>query len=116
MTVQRYHTTTRFSKICVHERTVYLAGQVADEYEGRDCADQARQILAGIDSLLAEVGTDKSKLLQVTIWLKSMSDYDAFNGVWDAWVAPAQAPARACVEARLANPGWLLELLVVAAR
>jgi enamine deaminase RidA (YjgF/YER057c/UK114 family) len=115
MTVQRYQTTQRYSEICVHAGTVYLAGQVADEVEGRDCADQTRQVLACIDALLAEAGSDKSKLLQVTIWLTSMSNYDAFNSVWDAWIGPGKAPARACVEAQLAKPGWLVEVLVVAA-
>ena len=76
---------------------------------------QTRQILAGIDALLAEVGSDQSKLLQVAVWLTSMSNYDAFNSVWDAWIGSGQAPARACVEARLARPGWLVEVLVVAA-
>jgi enamine deaminase RidA (YjgF/YER057c/UK114 family) len=115
MTIKRYHPSTRYSEACVHGNTVYLSGQIADVTEGRDCADQARQVFAYIDTLLAEVGSDKSKLLQATVWLKDMSDYDAFNAEWDAWLAGAPPPVRACVQARLANSGYLVEVMVVAA-
>ena len=115
MTVQRYQISTRFSEICVHGNTVYLAGQVPDVTEGRDCADQARQVFASIDALLAEVGSDKSKMLQVTVWLTDMANYDAFNEQWDAWLSGVPAPARACTQARLAVDGYLVEVLVVAA-
>jgi enamine deaminase RidA (YjgF/YER057c/UK114 family) len=115
VTIERYHTTARFSEICVHDNTVYLAGQVPDVIEDRDCADQARQVFANIDALLADVGSDKSKMLQVTVWLTDMANYDAFNEQWDAWIGAGQAPARACIQARLAKTGWLVEVLVIAA-
>lgn len=103
------------SQICVHGGTVYLAGQVADEAQGRDCAEQARQILDKIDRYLAEAGSDKSKLIQVTIWLRDMADYGAFNAVWDAWIDREHPPARACIQAQLAHPDWRVELMLTAA-
>lgn len=103
------------SQICVHSGTVYIAGQVADDARGRDCADQALQILSKIDRYLAEVGSDKSKILQVTIWLRDMSDYSAFSAVWDPWIDPEHPPARACIQAQLAHPDWCVELMLTAA-
>lgn len=115
MSVERHHRSSRMSQICVHGDTVYLAGQVADEATGRDCAAQAKQILDKIDRYLAQVGSDKSKLIQVTIWLRDMGDYTSFNGVWDAWIAREHPPARACIQAELAHPDWRVELMLTAA-
>ncbi|HEY5755964.1 MAG TPA: RidA family protein [Steroidobacter sp.] len=115
MTIQRYHTATRFSQICVHGGTVYLAGQVPDVVEGRDCADQARQVFAKVDALLAEAGSHKSNLLQVTVWLTDMADYDGFNEQWDAWLVAGPTPTRACIQTRLARSGWRVEVLAIAA-
>lgn len=115
MTIQRYHSTTRFSQICVHGNTVYLAGQVPDLVEERDCADQARQVFSKIDALLTEAGSHKSRLLQVTVWLTDMADYDAFNEQWDAWLGDGPTPARACIQTRLARSGWRVEILAIAA-
>ena len=70
---------------------------------------------AEIDRLLAEAGTDKSKLLYVQIWLADMGDFAAMNAVWDAWVDPANPPARASGEARLAAPEYKVEIIVTAA-
>ena len=115
MSVQRLHTETLYSEIVVHNGTVYLAGQLADDYDG-DIERQTRETLANVERLLAEADSDKSRLLSVTIYLKDMADYAAMNAVWDAWVAPGSAPARACVAAALYDPRILVEMTVVAAQ
>ncbi len=115
MPVQRLHTEKRYSEIVIHNRTVYLAGQLADDYAG-DVTEQTRQTLANIDRLLAEAGSDKAHILSLTIYLKDMADYAAMNAVWAAWVAEGAAPARACVEAKLYDPRVLVEMMVVAAQ
>ena len=115
MSVQRLHTESRYSEIVIHNGTVYLAGQLADDYSG-DIVQQTRETLANTDRLLAEAGSDKSKILSVTIYLKDMErDYAGLNEVWDAWVAPGAAPARACVEAKMYKPEVLVEMMIVAA-
>jgi len=81
-----------------------------------DVPAQTGQILDQIDRLLAECGTDKSKLLTATIWLTDIRNFDEMNSVWDKWVVPGQTPARACVESRLAQIKYLVEIRVVAAR
>lgn len=115
MPIQRLHTEKRYSEIVIHNGTVYLAGQLADDYAG-DIAEQTRQTLANIDRLLAEAGSDKAHILSLTIYLKDMADYAAMNAVWDAWVAEGAAPGRACVEAKLYDPRMLVEMMVVAAQ
>ena len=115
MPIQRLHTEKRYSEIVIHNRTVYLAGQLADDYAG-DIAEQTRQTLANIDRLLAEAGSDKAHILSLTIYLKDMADYAVMNAVWDAWVAEGAAPGRACVEAKLYDPRVLVEMMVVAAQ
>jgi enamine deaminase RidA (YjgF/YER057c/UK114 family) len=102
------------SQAVVHGNTVYLAGIVADDPKA-DVKNQTRQVLAKIDRLLAAAGTDKSKLLSANIWLTDIGTWGEMNTVWDAWVAPGNAPARAAVEARLAAPGCKVEIMVVAA-
>lgn len=116
MSIQRLQPGARMSQAVVHNGTVYLAGQVALSAPGATVAQQTTAILAQIDGLLAEAGSDKSKLLSATIWLNTMDDFDEMNGVWDAWVAPGATPARACVESpRLAKPEYTVEIGVVAA-
>jgi len=115
MSVQRLHTESRYSEIVIHNGTVYLAGQLADDLRG-DIVQQTRETLASTDRLLAEAGSDKSKILSVTIYLKDIDrDYAGLNQVWDAWVAPGAAPARACVEAKMYKPEVLVEMMIVAA-
>ena len=117
MDITRHHIGSRMSQIVVHNDTVYLAGQVATDLStAPDVASQTRQVLARIDELLAEAGSDKTKALMATIWLSDISTFDEMNGVWDAWVAEGATPARACIEARLARPDLLVEIRVVAAR
>jgi enamine deaminase RidA (YjgF/YER057c/UK114 family) len=115
MSVQRIQPGPRMSQAVVHGNTVYLAGLTADD-PSQDVKGQTAQILAKIDALLAEAGTDKSKLLSANIWLTDIGTWSQMNEVWDAWVAPGNAPARATVEAKLARPGWKVEIMVQAAR
>ena len=113
--IKRLKVGARMSQAVIHGETVYLAGQVADDTSA-DPAGQTRQILAKIDALLAEAGTSKDKLLQATVWLADVNDYDAINVVWDAWVAPGAPPARACIGAPLAGPEYRIEIGAIAAR
>lgn len=113
MSIRRIEPGKRMSMGVVHGGTVYLAGQVGEP--GEDVGAQTRTILTEIDRLLAEAGTDKSKLLYVQIWLADMDDFAAMNAVWDAWVDPANPPARATGEARLAAPEYKVEIIVTAA-
>jgi len=114
MTIRRIGVGKRLSEAVVHGDRVYLAGQVAED-ASQPIRGQAEQILGQIDALLAEAGTDKSKLLFVQIWLADMNDFAAFNEVWDAWIDPANPPARACVQSPLVKPEWKAEVQVTAA-
>jgi|SRR6056300_1240929 enamine deaminase RidA (YjgF/YER057c/UK114 family) len=114
MSITRHHTNQRMSQIVVHGDTVYLAGQVAAD-AGADITVQTQQVLEKIDTLLAEAGSDRSKILSAQIWIASMGHFAQMNAVWDAWIPEGQAPARACIEARLASPDLLVEVGIVAA-
>jgi len=114
MSINRHHTNQRMSQIVIHGDTVYLAGQVAAD-AGADITVQTQQVLEKIDTLLAEAGSDRSKILSAQIWIASMGHFAQMNEVWDAWVAQGHAPARACIEARLASPDLLVEIGIVAA-
>ena len=115
MSIERIKIGSRMSQAVIHSNAVYLAGQVADDTSA-DVAGQTRQILAKIESLLAEAGTDKSKILSANVWLADSSTFNEMNEVWDAWVTPGSPPARACVESKLAAPQYTVEIMVVAAR
>jgi enamine deaminase RidA (YjgF/YER057c/UK114 family) len=110
--IERKHTNARMSRIVTHNGTVYLCGQVGS---GTSVAEQTRDCLARVEALLNEAGSSKAHILQATIWLAHISDFDAMNAVWDAWVPEGQAPARACGEARLAGSDLLVEIIVTAA-
>ena len=114
MAIKRFETGTRLSQAVVHGNTAYLAGVVPDDYS-LDAKGQTEQILAKIDKLLAMCGTDNTKMLSATIWLTDMRDFADMNSVWDAWVDKENTPARATVEAGLANPKMLVEIMVQAA-
>ncbi len=114
VTIRRINPGPRMTQAVVHGNTVYLAGQVAAEAKP-SVAEQTKQVLAQIDHLLKEAGTDKTKLLSATIWLTDIRSFDEMNSVWDAWVSPGNAPARATVEAKLAGPKFLVEIAVIAA-
>src|SRR3974390_357774 len=104
------------SKAVVHGDTVYLAATGDDAPKGKSVAEQSKDILRQIDALLAEAGTNKSKLLSANIWITDMANFAEMNAVWDAWVSPGNTPARATVEAKLAAPDYKLEIMVVAAK
>lgn len=112
--LHRFHVGDRLSEMAVHDGTVYLAGQVADD-ASQDIVGQTAQVLAAVDRLLAEAGTDRARILMAQIYLADMADFDAMNAVWDDWVAPGDAPPRATVQARLAKPQWKIEVVVTAA-
>jgi enamine deaminase RidA (YjgF/YER057c/UK114 family) len=113
MTIERHEDSGLFSQAVVHGDTVYLAGQVA---EGGSVREQMPKVLAQIDERLASVGSDRSKILSATIWLADIATFSDMNEAWTAWVDPSNKPVRATVEARLANPSFLVEVMVIAAR
>lgn len=104
----------RRSRALIHNGLVYLAGQVPDDKNG-DITDQTKQVLAKVDDLLAQAGTDKSRILSAQIWLKTMDDFAAMNAVWDAWVVQGQTPTRCCGKVELNDPKCRVEIVVVAA-
>ena len=114
MSINRMETGQRMSQIVVHNGTLYLAGQVAKSGEA-DVQEQTRTTLEKIETLLDQAGSDSQHILSAIIYLRDIKDFAAMNEVWDAWVPKGQAPARACVEARLARPDLLVEISIVAA-
>ena len=116
MSIKRHQVATRMSQAVVHGNTVYLAGQVAQNAPGASVTEQTQDIVARIDALLGEAGTDKTRILSATIWLADIASFDEMNSVWDAWVSEGNAPARACVEAKLAAPKYTVEIGIIAAR
>ena len=114
MTITRLQPGKRMSQIVKHGNTVYLAGQVASDPNGT-IEKQTAEVLASIDKLLAEVGTSKSKVLSCQVILSTLGAVAAMNSVYDAWIDPANPPARACIEARLAAPAYKVEIIAVAA-
>lgn len=113
MSIRRIEVGPRMSQAVVHGNTVYLAGQVGAP--GASVTEQTKAVVAEIDRLLKEAGTDKSKILQAIIWLADMKDFAEMNAVWDAWVDPANTPARATGEAALATPDYKVEIIITAA-
>jgi enamine deaminase RidA (YjgF/YER057c/UK114 family) len=116
MTIARLQAGPRMSQAVVHGSTVYLAGQVAQQPKGKSVGEQTKEILAQIDRLLTEAGSDKTKILSTTIYLADIATFAEMNAMWDAWVAPGHAPARATVEAKLAAPEYTVEIACIAAR
>lgn len=112
--ITRLETGPRMSQAVIHNGLIYLAGQVGTE--GASVTQQTQDILAGIERLLAEAGSDKTRILSAQIWMASMNDFAEMNAVWDAWVAKGHAPARATGESALATPGYKVEIIVVAAQ
>lgn len=113
--LQRFHVGARLSEMAVHNGTVYLAGQVPDDTT-QDIRGQTAQVLAMIDRLLAEAGSDKTCILMTQIFLTDITEIGAMNEVWDAWVPAGHTPPRATVQAPLANPGYKIEVVVTAAQ
>jgi enamine deaminase RidA (YjgF/YER057c/UK114 family) len=112
--IKRSHGNGRMSQMVVHGDTVYLAGQVGTP--GASVAVQTADILKKIDDLLAEAGSDKTKILQAIIWLDEMADFGEMNSVWDKWVPQGNEPARAAGSAHLATPDYKVEIIVIAAK
>lgn len=112
--IQRLHVGKRLSDVAVHGGTVYLAGQLAEDTT-QNIEGQMRETLGHVDRLLAEAGSDKSKILSVQIYLADIKDFDAMNLVWDEWVPAGDAPPRATVQALLTSPEILVEVVVTAA-
>jgi enamine deaminase RidA (YjgF/YER057c/UK114 family) len=114
MEIKRLHVGKRLSEIALHNDTVYLAGQIAEDTT-QDIEGQTREVLGHVDRLLAEVGSDKTCILTCQIFISDMANFAGMNNVWDEWVAQGHTPPRATVEARLANPACLVEICVTAA-
>ncbi len=115
MKITRIGAGARMSQAVIHGDTVYLAGQVADN-PVPSVARQTKQVLRNIDKVLKQAGSSKAKILKANIWLSDIRTFDEMNKVWDGWVAKGNAPARATVEARLAGPQYLVEIMVTAAK
>ncbi len=113
--ITRYQSNSRMSQVATYNGLAYLSGQVAKKDDSQDITGQTKQILQQIEELLDSVGSDKSKLLSVTIWITDMKNFQGMNKVWDAWVNGEAPPARACVESRLARDELLVEMQAVAA-
>lgn len=113
--ITRHGVAARYSEAAVFNGVVYLAGMVS-EGSATDIRGQTADVLAQIDRLLAEAGSDKTRILRTQIYLADMADMAGMNEVWDAWVAPGHTPPRATVQAALANPAWKIEVVVTAAQ
>ncbi len=114
MAIQRHNVGKRLSEIVVHNGTAYLAGEVPDD-TSKDITAQTEQVLAKIDKLLAQVGSDRTKILSAQIFIADMGEFAGMNAAWDKWVAPGHTPARATIEAKLANAAYKVEIMCVAA-
>jgi enamine deaminase RidA (YjgF/YER057c/UK114 family) len=112
--LQRLHVAARYSEAAVFNGVVYFAGMVP-ESDASDIRSQTADVLRQIDLRLAEAGSDKTRILRTQIYLKDITDIAAMNEVWDAWVVAGSAPPRATVQAALANPAYLIEVVVTAA-
>jgi enamine deaminase RidA (YjgF/YER057c/UK114 family) len=112
--IQRYEVGPRMSELAVHNGVAYLAGQIAED-ASQDIVGQTRQVLAAIDALLAQAGTDKTRILRAQIFLANIADFAGMNQAWDAWVVAGHTPPRATVQAARAKPEWKVEIVVTAA-
>lgn len=112
--IQRIDQNQRRSRGIVYNGLAFFAGQTANNLDG-DIRQQAREAFAKVDDMLAQVSSDKTRVLSVTIWLADMADYDGFNEIWDQWIVRGQSPARACAKVALHDPRVRVELVVTAA-
>ena len=115
MAITRHEPGPILSLAVEHGDTVYLAGIVAKDLK-QDVKGQTGQVLAEIDRLLAKAGSSKSKILQATIWVSDIRNRAPMNEVWTKWLDPKNLPGRACIEAKLADPAALVEIMVCAAK
>lgn len=114
MSIERHHPSARASKIVIHNGTVYLSGQVANNVEA-DIQGQTQDCLDKVTALLAEAGSSRDHILSVTIFIKDMANFAAMNEIWNAWVADHEKPVRACVQAQMARDAIEVEICVIAA-
>jgi len=114
MEIKRLHVGKRLSEVAIHNDTIYLAGQIAEDTDA-DIEGQMREVLGHVDRLLSEAGSDKTCILNCLIYIADMAHFPGMNAVWDEWVAQGHTPPRATVEARLANPACLVEVCITAA-
>lgn len=114
MEITRKHVGKTLSEIAIHNGTIYLAGQIAEDTT-HNIEGQTREVLGHIDRLLAEAGSDKTQILMCQIYLADIKDFHSMNSVWNEWVAAGHTPPRATVEAKLAKAEWLVEMVVTAA-
>jgi enamine deaminase RidA (YjgF/YER057c/UK114 family) len=114
MSIQRHNVGKRLSEIVIHNGTVYLAGEVPDD-TSKDITGQTEEVLSKIEKLLAQAGSDKTKILSAQIFLPDMKDFAGMNVAWEKWVVAGHTPARATIEAKLANPAYKVEIMCVAA-
>jgi len=112
--LKRINVGARLSDAVIHNGIVYVAGQLADDTT-QDAQGQTAQVLATIDALLAQAGSDKTRILSAQIFLPDMADFAAMNRAWEAWVPAGQTPARATIEAKLADPKFKVEIMLMAA-
>lgn len=112
--IKRIGVGPRMSEAVAYNGIVWLAGQVGNP--GDSVADQTRQCLAEVDRILAEAGTDKTRILSANIYLADIATFGEMNKVWESWVVPGVTPARATIEAKLAAPQYTVEIQVVAAK
>ncbi|MDD2171464.1 RidA family protein [Glaesserella parasuis] len=108
--IQRFQVGKRLSEIAIYNGVAYLAGQVPED-DSQDMYGQTKQVLAEIDKWLAQAGTNKSRILMAQVFVSNMIEFDEMNRAWDEWVAEGNAPPRAAVEAKLANPNWKVEIV-----
>jgi enamine deaminase RidA (YjgF/YER057c/UK114 family) len=113
--IRRIEPGPRMSEAVIHGNKVYTAGIVADKAMGKSVLEQTREILGEIDAILAKAGSDKARILKANIWLTDIKTFAQMNQAWDAWATAGQTPARATVEARLAAPGYDVEIMIEAA-
>ncbi|NHQ93796.1 RidA family protein [Janthinobacterium lividum] len=114
MEITRLHVGKRLSEVAIHNNTIYLAGQIAEDTT-QGIVGQTREVLGHVDRLLMEAGSDKTCILSCQIYIADMKDFTGMNEVWDDWVASGHTPPRATVEAKLANPACLVEIVIIAA-
>jgi enamine deaminase RidA (YjgF/YER057c/UK114 family) len=114
--LRRIEAGPRMSEAVIHGDKIYTSGIVADRMAGASVREQTQEILQQIDAILASAGSDKTRILKANIWLTDISRFAEMNQAWDAWVVAGQTPARATVEAKLAAPGYDVEIMIEAAR
>jgi enamine deaminase RidA (YjgF/YER057c/UK114 family) len=115
VSIKRINVGPRMSQAVVYGNTVYLSGQVANATAGGSVTDQTKEILGQIDALLAEAGTDKSKLLSASVFITDIGTFAELNAVWEAWVSPSNPPCRTTIETKLASPKYAIEISAIAA-